>query len=261
MRKFDGKVVLITGATSGIGRHTALRFAREGACTLVTGLDEDKGSAVVEEIVSSGGEASFLVLDVADETMWTGTLERVIDRHGRLDVLVNNAGVTLGGRIAETELEDFRWVMAVNVEGVFLGLKHGIRVMKGRGGAIVNVSSTSALVGRALAGAIAASKAAVRSLTKTAALECAQMEPPIRINAVLPGGVDTNIWSAQAWRLGKQSDSQRFEAARRAIQDETPFKRLAQPWEIANAIVFLASDDCPFMTAADLVVDGGLTAH
>jgi 3(or 17)beta-hydroxysteroid dehydrogenase len=256
----DNRVVLVTGAAGGIGRATIVAFARAGA--RVVGSDLEIGDIDNSDFSKLGAHAPprFLEHDVSSRESWESALANVGQSEGPIDVLVNNAGVSLGRPIADIELEDWRWVMSVNLDGVFLGTKYGIRSMRGRGGAIVNVSSALAVVGRPLTGAVAASKAGILALTRTAALEAAARQYNIRVNAVLPGGVDTGIFRGQSWWPEHRFGSNREDEARSNIIGDTPMGRLARPEEIAKAIVFLASDDASFITGTTLTVDGGFTA-
>lgn len=255
-----GKTAIVTGASSGIGRATAIKFAERGATVIVADVDAEGGAEVADACSSLSPASRFLDHDVAQETSWIELIEAVTDACGGVDILVNNAGVALGGPLVDTTIDDWRWVMSINLDGVFLGTKYGIRAMRNRGGgAIVNVSSATGIVGRTLAGAVSASKGGVRLLTKTAALECAARYPNIRVNSVHPGGVESNIWEGQAWWPNK-SRSGREEEARAGIIKDTPLGRMAAPDEIGEAILFLASDAASFVTGAELVVDGGFTA-
>jgi 3(or 17)beta-hydroxysteroid dehydrogenase len=259
--RLEGKVVMVTGAASGIGRATAVLMAAEGAMVALTDINEAAGEEAANQIKAGGGQPLFIAHDVAAEESWQSALRAVTSRFGRLDILVNNAGVALGGPIADTSLDDWRWVMSVNLDGVFLGTKYGIRTMRQTGGgSIVNISSASGIVGRPLSGAVSASKGGVRLLTKTAALECAARGYKIRVNSIHPGGVDTNIFEGQGWWPNFRGERSHEQEAREEIRNETPMRRLAHPEEVARAIIFLASDEASFITGAELLVDGGLTA-
>jgi NAD(P)-dependent dehydrogenase (short-subunit alcohol dehydrogenase family) len=259
--RIGGKVALITGAASGIGRATALLFAHEGASVVASDRDEEGAISTVEEIQDTGGHAMACRLDVTSEDDWTVAIERVLSAWGKLDVLVNNAGIAAGTPIDQTTLEEWRRVMAVNTDGVFLGTKHAIRAMRqGSGGSIINLSSASGLKAAPGAAAYCASKAAVRLLSKAAALECAQQADGIRVNTVIPGGVTTPIWQrTDFW--AELADASGSEAgAWAALSEDVPLKRFAQPMEIAQAILYLASDESQYVTGAELVIDGGYTA-
>lgn len=259
--RMSGKVAIITGAASGIGRATARLFASEGARVVATDLQAAEAEQLVAELRAAGSEGLFLPHDVAEEAAWESVVARAVEAFGRLDVLVNNAGISTARPATEMTLEEWRRVMAVNLDGVFLGTKHAVRAMRsgGRGGAIVNVSSVTALVGGPGTGAYAASKGAVCSFTRALAIECAPDR--IRVNAVLPGGVRTPIWERSEWwpEFVKQAGSEK-NAWKRLVSD-TPLQRMAEPEEIAEAILYLASDAARFTTGSELVVDGGYSVQ
>lgn len=261
--RLAAKVCLVTGAAAGIGRATAALFASEGARVVLADVDLQAAEEAAEALRAADGAARAAALDVASEASWEACLAGVLAEAGRLDVLVNNAGVALGGPLDQMTLEDWRWVMGINLDGGFLGTKHAIRVMRrgGAPGAIVNVCSALAVVGRPLTGAVAASKAGLLNLTRTAALECAARGLPIRVNAVLPGGVETGIFRGQGWWPTLSGAAEiRAEQARRDILSDTPLGRLATPEEIARVVLFLASEEASFVTGAALAADGGFTA-
>jgi NAD(P)-dependent dehydrogenase (short-subunit alcohol dehydrogenase family) len=259
MDEMRDKVVAVTGAASGIGRATCLRVAAAGARVLVTDL-EPGGEAVAAEIRAAGGEAAFRRLDVTDEEAWRGALEEAVGRWGRLDAVVNNAGVSMARDLTETRLSDWRRVMAVNLDGTFLGTRHAVAVMRGRGGgSIVNVASASGRVGSPGASAYCASKGGVVLLTKAVALECARDR--IRVNVVLPGAVRTPLWEKAEWWPDHVARTGSVAAAYRALEGATPLGRMAEPEEVAEAILYLASDASRFVTGAELAVDGGYTAQ
>ncbi len=259
MTGMAGKVVVVTGGASGIGRAACLRLAAAGARVLVTDLSP-AGEQVAGEVLAGGGEAAWAPLDVTDEAAWPRVLALAVARWGRLDALVNNAGVPLSADLLETSLEAWRRLMAVNLDGVFLGTRAAVAAMRrqGGGGSIVNVSSTNGLVGSAGSSAYCASKGGVRLFTKAVALECARDR--IRVNSVHPGLVRTPIWEQTlGWkRVAAATGS--GEPFYGALERATPMGRIADPAEIAEAILFLVSDASRFMTGSELVVDGGLTA-
>ncbi|MEI6642898.1 MAG: SDR family oxidoreductase [Novosphingobium sp.] len=243
--RFAGKVILITGAASGIGRRTAERLVAEGAH--VHGAD-------LSPVVIEGVTAHRL--DVTSEAEWQALADHIAAEHGRLDGLVNAAGVIRMGTTMETSLADFRLVMAVNVEGTFLGNKHAMRVMQHQGtGAIVNISSTAGICGSPGAAAYTASKGAVRLLTKTTALEAIAMPSRIRVNSVHPALTNTPMADAIVDQLGGSDE------IRAALSSLMPSGRLAEPDEIASGILFLLSDEASYMNGSELVIDNGFTAQ
>ena len=257
--RVEGKVALVTGAARGIGRATAELLAREGAFVVVTDLKDDEGVAVAEGL---GTQAAYRRLDVREEDGWEGAVAFAEERFGRLDVLVNNAGVTgfeedLGPQDPEhATLEGWRAVHATNLDGVFLGCKHAIRAMRrfGHGGSIVNVSSRSGLVGIPGAAAYASSKAAVRNHTKSVALYCAEQGLGIRCNSVHPAAILTPMWEPM---LGKGAE--REERVRAFVKD-TPLRRFGTPEEAAYAVLYLASEESAYTTGTELNLDGGILA-
>jgi len=256
----EGKVALVTGAARGIGRATAELLAREGACVVVTDFRDDEGAAVAEGL---GKRAAYRRLDVRHEAEWEEALSFVEDRFGRLNVLVNNAGITgfeedLGPQDPEhATLEGWRAVHATNLDGVFLGCKHGIRAMRraGDGGSIVNVSSRSGLVGIPGAAAYASSKAAVRNHTKSVALYYAEQGLGIRCNSVHPAAILTPMWEPM---LGEEGEER--EARVRAFTKDTPLRRFGTAEEVAHAILYLSSQESAYTTGAELNLDGGILA-
>lgn len=255
MTRLDGRVALVTGAARGIGRAVAECLHADGAYVVVTDIADDAGLQVVEAL---GTRAAFLHLDVSEVADWEGAASAVREVHGRLDVLVNNAAITgldLGPQDPETfELAAWRRVHAVNLDGVALGCKYGIALMRGRGGAIVNVSSRSGVVGIPAAAAYASSKAAVRNHTKSVALYCAARGYRIRCNSVHPGSILTPMWDPV---LGEEPER----AARiAALGREVPLGRMGDPWDVAQAVLYLASDASAYVTGTELHVDGGILA-
>jgi NAD(P)-dependent dehydrogenase (short-subunit alcohol dehydrogenase family) len=255
--KLDGRVALVTGAARGIGAAAARALAAEGARVLVTDVRDAEGAAVADAIEG----AAYRRLDVREEADWAAAMEDVLARWGRLDVLVNNAGVTGfedGPAPHDPEhasLADWRAVHRTNTDGVFLGCKHGIRAMRPAArGSIINVSSRSGIVGIPAAAAYAASKAAVRNHTKTVALYCAQQGLAIRCNSIHPAAILTPMWEPM---LGDGPDR---EARMAALVRDTPLRRFGTVEEVAAAVVYLASDDSGYMTGSELHLDGGILA-
>ena len=255
MNRVKGKVVIITGAASGLGEADALLLAKEGAKVVVTDIDEAKGSKVTEEIRREGGEAIFVKHDVTSEKDWENVIEKTLSEFGKLDVLVNNAGIQIIREVENFTLEEWRRLMSVNLDGVFLGTKHAIRAMKNSGGgSIINMSSAVGIVGTAdNTSAYCASKGAVRLFTKAAALECSKAgrDYNIRVNSVHPGVIETPLVAAMA----------RDKGVRENMESVHPIGFLGKPLDVAYAVLYLASDESRLVTGAELVVDGGWTAR
>jgi NAD(P)-dependent dehydrogenase (short-subunit alcohol dehydrogenase family) len=255
MGRVDGKVALITGASLGIGRAVALMLAREGARLVLTDVKEREGGALAEKITDEGGEALFLSHDVAREDHWISVTAAAERRFGGLDIVVNNAGVTLAGSVENTTLDRWRWLMSINLDGVFLGVKYATAVMKAKGGSIINLSSIEGLIGDANLAAYNASKGGVRLLTKSAALTCAKAGYKIRVNSIHPGYIETPM--VEGYIQG-QSDP---DATRKALASLHPLGHIGEPDDIAYGVLYLASDESKFITGAELVIDGGYTAQ
>ena len=254
MGRIEGKTVLVTGAGAGIGRAVALRLAEEGARVVVSGRTEESGQKVVSEIRETAGEAINLALDVVSEAAWRDALKLIEETFGRLDILVNNAGITMSGKIENTKLEDWRRIMEVNVDSVFLGTKHAIPLMrKGGGGSIVNLSSVLGITGTPMISAYTASKAAVRLLTKCAALECSV--DGIRVNSIHPAFIHTPMMEDTAIRLHGDVATGKAEFGK-----FHPIGHVGEPLDIANGVLYLVCDESAFTTGAELVIDGGYTA-
>lgn len=243
---FSGKVTIVTGAGSGIGRGAAQGFAKHGAeiiCADIVGAED-----VAREIRLTGGTAQARTLDVRDADGWRSLVESVVERHGTIDILVNNAGIAVpGDTVVDIDEEGWSRVLDVNAKGVWLGMKHVLPVMvANQAGKICNVASTAAHIGLPDAAAYCASKGAVLALTRQAGVQYATQN--IQINSVSPGTTWTGI----------QRDV--TDAQRRAFLKMTPINRFAEPQEVAGVILFLCSPTSSFMTATDVVVDGGMVA-
>jgi NAD(P)-dependent dehydrogenase (short-subunit alcohol dehydrogenase family) len=254
--RLQNKTALVTGAARGIGEAISAAFAREGARVVLTDIDEAGAGAAARRL---GQRAERL--DVREEADWRRVVDGVLAREGRLDILVNNAGVTGfegNARPHDPEhasLEDWRAVHAVNLDGVFLGCKHGVRAMRKTGaGSIINISSRSGLVGIPGACAYASSKAGIRNHTKSVALYCAGEGLNIRCNSIHPAAILTPMWEPM---LGTGPDR---EARMKEIVAEAPMKRFGTPDEVAAIAVLLASDEAAYMTGAELTIDGGILA-
>lgn len=245
-----GKVALITGGASGIGRATALLFAREGAKIAVVDVNQDGGQAVVQSISDNEGQAIFVPCDVSQAADCQQAVQQTMAMLGGLDILFNNAGIIRRASVLELGEDEWDRVMAVNVKSVFLLSKYAIPVMvEAGGGVIINTASGWGLVGGRQAASYCASKGAVVLLTKAMALD--HGEQNIRVNCICPGDTDTPLLHSEAKQLNQASDHFLAEAARR------PLKRLGQPEDIAQAALYLAGDASAFVTGASLVVDGG----
>lgn len=253
MNRLTDKVALITGAASGIGAAIAKAFADEGARVVVADIHQERGQALA---ASLGPNALFVMLDVAREDQWAQAMEFVAASYGRLDVLVNNAGITglESGRPHDPEhasLEDWHKVMAINLDGVFLGCKHAIAAMrKAGGGSIINMSSRSGLVGIPHAAAYAASKAAIRNHSKTVALYCAEQNLNIRCNSIYPASIRTAMWEAMIHSPDEE----------KAMLASMPLHRFGRPDEVAAVAVMLASDEATYITGSEFNIDGGVLA-
>ncbi|MGV6847359.1 MAG: glucose 1-dehydrogenase [Marinibacterium sp.] len=257
------KVALVTGARRGLGAAIAAMLAREGARVVLTDRKSDGSEAVMKQIADEGGEAIFLEHDVTRPEDWDRVVGETVQRFGGLSILVNNAGVGAGKDIEAVTLEDWRWVMSINLEGAMLGTKRAIAAMKGTGGgSIVNISSIEGLVGDSRMVAYDASKAGIVLLSRSAALYCAEEGYNIRVNTVHPGFIDTKMVGGFlkhiANDINKDGDVAR---ARRELEARHPLGHLGEPDDVAYAVLYLASDESKFATGSELVIDGGYTAR
>lgn len=249
MRRVDGKVAIVTGAARGLGRADAEALAREGAMVVLTDLSAAGATTTAEIARRHPGKAIFLRQDVRDEEGWRQVIEATLARFGRVDVLVNNAGIAKAGDPETTTLEDFRLHAAVMSEGVFLGCKHAIGAMKrSGGGSIINVSSTSALVGYPGVIAYGAAKGAVRAMTKSVAVHCQRQGYGIRCNSIHPGPIDTALLA------GVRGDGPNDQGSRATSSG-------GRPEDVANLVLFLASDESRHINGTELVIDDAYTAR
>jgi NAD(P)-dependent dehydrogenase (short-subunit alcohol dehydrogenase family) len=253
MSQLAGKVALITGGASGIGEACAEVFRREGATVVITDVQDQKGETTARRL-----GAAFIRHDVADEAQWIDVIDKVTTTEGRLDVLVNNAGMFAAQTIEDCDLDLWNRVLGVNLTGVMLGCKHGIRAMKanpgGPCGSIINVSSITGYIGLASAAAYTASKGGVRLLTKSVAVHCARSYKTIRCNSLHPGTIDTPMNQAA---FDASGDPEGMRAFMGTLQ---PIGRMATSMEMAECALFLASDRSSFVVGAELLADGGWLA-
>jgi NAD(P)-dependent dehydrogenase (short-subunit alcohol dehydrogenase family) len=256
MNRVKGKVGLVTGGAMGIGEACARLFASEGAAVAISDVNVEQGSALAEQINCGGGAAIFIEHDVSEESAWRRAIEKTLAKFGRLNIVVNNAGLGIGGDVEHATLDEWRRLMRVNLDGVFLGTKYGVQTLKRfGGGSIVNLSSIEGLVGDPNLAAYNSSKGGVRLLTKSAALYCAKAGYTIRVNSVHPG----YIWTPMVEQYLRAAGD--VEAGRKQLDALHPVGHVGEPNDIAYGVLYLASDESKFMTGAELVIDGGYTAQ
>lgn len=251
---FQDKIVMITGGASGIGRETARQFLMEGAKVLITDLNEEAGLAFCAA-TDFPDRIAFLKHDVSTEESWEDAIEFLNNRFGRLDILVNSAGIVLSIPLEEMSLKQWRFQNAVNLDGTFLGVKYAIGNMKGRGGAIVNIASIAADVGMFAAVGYCASKAGVKNLTKASALYCAHHGYNIRVNAIMPGYIETPMVDNIFAPLDEP------DMLKKTLERMHPMGHFGQPEDIAAGILFAASEKAKFMTGSAIPIDGGYLAQ
>lgn len=253
MPRVQDKVAIVTGTASvpGLGNEIAMLLAREGAKVMVTDIDAAGARACADRIKQAGGQAIAMQQDVTDEAAWTAVLDKTAEVFGKLDILVNNAGIAVLKMIDQMTLADFERQMNVNMTSVFLGTKYALALMRkaGNGGSIINMSSVAGLVGIPGVSAYAASKAGVRVFSKAVAMEYAAEK--IRCNSVHPGIIWTNMQQVAIKDNPEQYD---------ILNESIPMKHMGEPLDIANCVLYLASDESKYVTGAEFVVDGGLTA-
>jgi NAD(P)-dependent dehydrogenase (short-subunit alcohol dehydrogenase family) len=257
MGRVQGKVALVTGGASGIGRGCALLLGKEGATVIVTDIQDDAGKDTVAAIKRAGSDAIYLRHDVTNEDAWTKVMAEIKSRFGKLDVLVNNAGIAITGPIVDMTLENWRKQQAINLDGVFLGVKHAIPLMAASGGgSIVNISSVAGLKGSANLAGYCATKGGVRLFTKAAAMECANANNHIRVNSVHPGIIETPIWNAIILPGSPAgANAPNLDEMSKTV---VPIGVKGIPEDIAQGVLYLASDESRYVTGSELVIDGGL---
>jgi 3alpha(or 20beta)-hydroxysteroid dehydrogenase len=256
MQRMQDKVCLVTGAASGIGLACARRLAEEGAHVLMTDHAVATGERETAALKAQGWSVSFHALDVTSREQWQAALACIAERHGTLDVLVNNAGIAQLGDIEHCAFADWKRTLEINLDGVFHGVQLAVQAMKAKGGSIVNIASIEGLLGEPLVAAYNASKGAVRLLSKSAATYCARAGYGIRVNAVCPGFVATPLVLENLAAMSADM----AQATQAKVLGRTPMGRMGEPLEIAHAVLFLASDEASYITGIDLIVDGGYTA-
>jgi NAD(P)-dependent dehydrogenase (short-subunit alcohol dehydrogenase family) len=250
--RLKGKVAIITGAGSGLGKASAILFAKEGAKVVVTASREKDGEQTVSLIKESGGDALFVKVDVTRAADIEKAVKAAVDRYNKLDIMLNNAGTPGPGKlIADITEEEWNRVISVNLTGVFLGTKYAIpEMLNGGGGVIINISSVAALSPRRYTAAYASAKAGVIQLTRVTAMECARKN--IRVNCILPGPIDTPFFTKVAG-----ADPDKIAIFKERVRNEVPLGRFARPEEIAQVALFLASDEASYITGAAFAADGG----
>jgi len=269
MGRVQGKVALVTGGASGIGRACALLLGKEGATVIVTDVQDDLGKDTAAKIKQAGSDAIYLHQDVTSEDGWIGVIGEIKARFGRLDVLVNNAGIlpSTDANPENTKLLEWRKVLAVNLDGVFLGTKHALPLMRASGGgSIINMSSLAGLKGTAGLAGYCATKGGVRLFSKAVALECAQAKDKVRVNSVHPGIIETPIWGAIAEGMPSEILSGSRAGANTPDLDAislvtVPMGIKGLPEDIAEGVLYRASDASRYVTGTELVIDGGLSTR
>ena len=248
--RLDGKVALISGGARGQGAVEARMFASEGAKVVIGDILDDLGRQVEAEIAEAGGDITYVHLDVTSESDWEDAVRTAVEGYGKLDILVNNAGILIRAGVEDTTVEDWDRIMDINAKGVFLGTRAAIPAMRDAGGgSIINISSVAGLQGSPQSAAYSSTKGAVRILTKSTAIQYAKEN--IRCNSVHPGIIYTDM----------TSDSLDTEEGQRNWMNRVPLRRLGQSEDVANGVLFLASDESSYMTGSELVIDGGITAQ
>jgi len=259
-RRVEGKVALVTGAANGIGRSAAVLLAREGARIVATDVQDERGEALLRELSAGGCECEYIHHDVTHEADWQSVVEKVRDRFGRLDVLVNNAGIGLSASVIDMTFADWRRQVAVNLDGVFLGVKYSLPLMRaGGGGSIINVSSIAGIKASPNLSGYCATKGGVRLFTKSVALECAAARDGVRVNSLHPGITETAIWDTLIGTVANGSDGgkERGPTLDKLTERAVPLGYKAAPENIASGILWLASDESRYVTGTELVIDGG----
>lgn len=266
MGRVQGKVALVTGGASGIGRACALLLGKEDATVIVTDVQDDMGQDTARKINQDGGDAMYLNHNVTDEDAWIRVIGEIRSCYGKLHVLVNNAGIAVAGPVTDMSLADWRRQQAINLDGVFLGTKHALPLMReSGGGSIINMSSLAGLKGSAGLAGYCATKGGVRLFTKAVAMECAAAKDKIRVNSVHPGIIETPIWSGIAEGMPGEVNAAHSRANAPDLDALSsmivPMGVKGLPEDIAEGVLYLASDASRYVTGTELVIDGGLSTR
>lgn len=255
MGRVQGKVAIVSGAAQGIGKAISSMLAREGAIVVVTDINVLKGEAFVHSLMNDGYSAIFIKHDVASDAAWARVIRDTLEQFGRIDILVNNAGVALQKNVEDTTFEEWRHLMSIDLDGVFLGTRHAIGAMKPhKAGSIINISSVEGIVGHPQLAAYNAAKGGVTTFTKSAAIHCGTIGSNIRVNSVHPAFVHNELLDEY---LEARDDS---DAALRELESEHPIGFLGESDDVAYGVLYLASDESRWVTGSELVIDGGFTA-
>ena len=258
MNRITDKICLVTGGANGLGEATSRLLAEEGGTIILTDIDETRGETLVQEIRDSGAQALFIRHDVTSEDDWENVFAKVIEHCGKLDVLVNNAGGGTYNDVETLSLKDWKNIIALNLDSTFMGTQMAIKSMKETGGgSIINMSSVGGLVGSPNLVAYSAAKAGVKLFSKSVALHCGQNNYNIRVNTVHPGLIKTE----SGMEMASKATGMSVEDAETAFATMHPIGRIGKPIEIANMVLFLASDESSFATGGEFIVDGGYTAQ
>lgn len=258
MNRIMDKICLITGAANGLGEATARLLAKEGGTVILTDINGERGETIAQEIRDTGAKALFIKHDVTNEDDWKNVFSKVIEHYGKLDVLVNNAGGGTYNDVETLSLKDWKDIIALNLDSTFMGTQLAIKSMKDTGGgSIINMSSVGGLVGSPNLVAYSAAKAGVKLFSKSVALHCGQNNYNIRVNTVHPGLIKTE----SGMEMASKATGMNVDDAETAFAAMHPIGRIGQPIEIANMVLFLASDESSFATGGEFVVDGGYTAQ
>lgn len=261
MGRVANKVALITGGAMGLGKASAERLAGEGASVVITDIADTEGQAAADKINSDGGKALFIHHDVSQESEWVSVIEETLAHFGALHILVNNAGIALTGTVLDMSMADYHKQNSINLDGVFLGMKYAIpAITQSGGGSIINLSSVAGIKGAPGLSAYAMTKGGVRLLSKSVARECVEMGNNIRVNSIHPGIIETAIWDKMGGDNQVDNVGENRARISEAAEAVIPGGKIGQPADIANGVLFLASEDASYMTGSELVIDHGFTA-